>query len=304
MKRIAAWLLVMCVGSVVAQNSVVPPPRDQKLPKGNASELVDKTIKGTAFALPETIVRGAAVLQHQMGQSGAVQALAAAKKISPIVSNAVDGARVLSAYQQEGVEGFKTEFTQVGIERGINAVADVGVGIAVTSAIASGATAVTAGGLAGLVYTGSSLVGGAIRDSTWIGEKFGLEKTIGHKVDEMWWRVSPDLVKEGLSGTPQIDIDSPEVQQRMYVDAARRRRLQAFESVQKENAEQMRQSHAYGAQASTNPSKVVELSGRKACFDGVQQARQLHYASATELGNSTLEEAVQQVNAVCASLPR
>jgi hypothetical protein len=234
MKVILLAVACALTGIAQAQPGAVPP----RSRPDNSAELTQQTTKNAVIELPGAIMHGAAVMQQQIGNDGAVQMLGAAKKGGSIISYAVDGSRLLGAAVAGGGEGLRSEGAQLLFERGVNAVGDVGTTIAVRSAITGGLGAVTASGAAGIAYTGGSLIGGWARDSQWLGEKLGLEQTIGHEVDDFYWKITPDTVKEYVSGTKQVHFDSPEFQRDMEMDIARRKRQLTFDRIQRENAEQ------------------------------------------------------------------
>jgi hypothetical protein len=177
------------------------------------------------------------------------------------VGGLYSGAKVLGATLQDGKAGLFREGTQVAIDYGIGqALPSTLVGPLTKFAVRSGASAAGAFGAAGLAFTGGQIAGTYLRDSPLIGQGLGLRGTIGDEVDERWFRIAPDALKEWASGTPQVDVDSPEWQARMRADAERRRRQMAFDRVAADNVEQQRQMQASQA-AAVPPATPSEEPG-------------------------------------------
>lgn len=245
--------------SAGAQTGAVPPletPESLKREK----EAKEEAILSTAVALPMQIIKGSAVLNQQMGLGSSVQQMGVGNSIGNAAGKAVAGAKILNGTYKDGVEGFEREGAQFVIDSAAEEMAKAAVQRLTLQTVASGVSATVASGGASLAFTGGTIFGTYLRNSPVVGHSIGLKGTIGDEVDNVYFAITPDWVKEQYSGVKQVDLNDPQVWKKMEDDARRRRWQNTFNSVQQENAEQQRQMAAYATataaenQASAEPA--------------------------------------------------
>lgn len=232
---------VLCLAAQFAhgQSGAIPPALSAAQLAQQRKDASAETLLQGVITMPTAILDGAVILQQQVNKSGVGSLMDASKKAGPIVSGTVSGVKILGATVQDGVEGFKREASQFAIEKGVESGAQAAAAYFTGQAVASGLALGTATGVAGLSYAAGSLFG------TWARGNTDLGRSIGRFSDDLAFEYAPDDFKEWASGgTKQVNVNDPAVLQQMSDAAARNRRMRAFESVQRENAEQQRQIDA------------------------------------------------------------
>lgn len=257
-----------------AQGASIPPPRNQA--KQNAERgksAVESGLVDGVTALPGQIVTGAGMLQQATGGGGAYQLLRQGDSIGTKFGHVVDGAKLLDSYNRGGQQAVFDTGTQMLLDKGGQAAAE---GLLVKSlvrrAVVSGVGGALASGGASIAFEGGVILGGVARENISINGKL-----LGDHVDDFYFGIAPDGLKEWVSGTKQVDWDSTQFQQQAAADAARRRRQAAFQRVQDELAQQRAlQQQAAAAEVPTqnfSPSVPTGPDPRQAWLDALNQVQ-------------------------------
>jgi hypothetical protein len=197
---------------------------------------VDDSVLGAVTATPGAIVRGGALLNQSLGNASSIQQLHLGKSVDGIVGNTVKGAKILGATVTEGTAGLYREGGQYLLDEGVSKLAQPLVHAATRAAVAGGMSAAAAGGAAGLVYAGSSVLGGYLRNEPAVGIRLGLQGSIGNAVDNLYFDHSPDILKEWVSGVRQVDVNSAEFEREQIARSRENRMRESFKQMQQDNA--------------------------------------------------------------------
>lgn len=242
--RILIGALCCAALPAIAQSAPIPPPLTpgqiaEKRKAANEEALLQGSTK-----LPGAIMDGAVMLQQRVDKSGVGKMIDATGTGKSIISRTVSGAKILEGFAQDGAAGLEREGVQFILDEGVGLATEALVKARTLKAVASGVAIGTATGVAGLSFEAGSLFGTWARNSPDLGKSIGLRGTIGDEVDNGYFYIAPDWLKEAASGVKQVDIDDPDVLKQMSEASERNRRMRTFESIQRENAEQQRQIDA------------------------------------------------------------
>ncbi len=260
MKLMTAWRAVpaaaalnLLASAVLAQGQAIPPPHhaanDKRAQDARQAGMVDAVV-----ALPGQIVKGGAMLQQAQGIGGAYRTLAEGEIVGRNFGRVMDGAKLWDSYSRGGQQAvFGTAF-QMGLDKSVqHGVESAVVKSLVRRAVVGGVGGALATGGASIAFEGGVIVGSVLRDNITINNKL-----LGDHVDDFYFGIAPDALKEAVSGTRQVDLDSAEFQQQMQQDVDRRRRAAAFQRVQTEMAQQREQSAQHAAaQAATQAAQQL-----------------------------------------------
>ena len=257
-----AWAAALPLGTqALAQQTGIIPPLTRQQVEEKRRENVNDTVFQGATALPGMILEGGKILTQDVDPSAVRHMSEAVEMGSGIISYSVTGAKILGATAQDGFEGFKRESSQALMEKGAELGGQAATSYLINRAVGSGIALGTASGAAGIAYSAGSVFGTYLRNNVDLGQSIGLRASIGDEVDNAWFAVSPDKVKEWASGTKQVNIDDPAVLQQMQDAASRNRRQAAFDHVQRENLAQQQQMQDAATAAATSVQMTGELSG-------------------------------------------
>jgi hypothetical protein len=289
--RYAAYLSIALTGLSQAQTNLVPPQLSQRQVEEKRAESVNATIEKAATELPGAIVTGGALLNSGVGLTNSVGIMRGAKVVGDMTSKTLGGVKIIGATVKDGPDGLLREGGQFVIDQTADSAIKFGIQKLFTvPAVAAGASTVTAFGVVSLTYTASSIAGTALRESRDLGKWLGFSGSIGDVVDEKWFAVAPDFVKEASSGTKQINFDSKEFQENLQANIERQRRQMSFARVSGENAEQQRRQDAFNA---ANPPLVGLMeSGFRAQVPGGPSETQILLGGL----NQSLRQYAQQRN--------
>lgn len=222
----------------------IPPPLTPAQIEERRREAVNETALQGAGALPGAILDGGKILTQKFDPGSLTSMTKAAERGSDIISYGLAGAKIINGTVKDGWDGFVREGTQAAIEKGADAAGHAVASLATGAAVGSGVALGVATGAAGIAYAGGSVFGTYMRNDPTLGRSLGLRGTIGDEVDNAWFKIAPDSLKELASGTRQVDIDDPAVMQQMRDNADRNRRQATFDAIQRENQEQQQQLQA------------------------------------------------------------
>ena len=220
-----------------AQSNIIPPPImkiEDRTEKPN--EAIENGIETLAKEAPGIVMKGMA-LHDQSGN-----AMKRAVDRAGLYSLTVNVFELGAGAVENGREGYVREGGQIVLDRMAGAVADLAVESLVESAVVlSGASFATATGVAGISYAAGAVAGSVLREIP-LGPdgKYG---PIGGAVDRTAFRIAPDWLKEKVSGTKQVDINSPEFKAAQDSNYDAMRRESAFNRLLGEN-QQARKAEA------------------------------------------------------------
>lgn len=269
-----AAALALFTQAVLAQGAPIPPPRNQaKQNAERAKSAVEGGLVDGVTALPGQIVIGAGMLQQATGGSGAYQLLRQGDTIGTNFGHVVDGAKLLDSYNRGGQQAVFDSGTQMLLDKGGQAGAEkLLVKSLVRRAVVSGVGGALASGGASIAFEGGVILGGVARESWSINGKL-----LGDHVDDFYFGIAPDSLKEWVSGTKQVDWDSTQFQQQAAADAARRRRQATFQRVQDELAQQRAQQQqaaaAAGPAQNFSAPEPTRPDSTQAWLDALKQAQ-------------------------------
>jgi hypothetical protein len=266
----AVAALVLAPSFGLTQSNVIPPSQQQQRDRQRMTDAAQDAAKSAAFGATGNIVRGAAIVNHTIGQSGTVQMVGVGNKVSKNfdrLSNTIDLAQ---AYRDGGVEAAGTTAAQMGLDHAVTSAAEQQlVSRAVGRAIGAGVAGAVASAGAAVALEGGLIAGSYIREMR-IGDK-----TVGGHVDDFYFAMTPDLVKEAVSGVKQIDWESEDYQNELELNIKRTARQRAFERVQRENAQQQALLSAGAGQPAEVPAGSG-ASGFNTLLQTLNQGLELH----------------------------
>jgi hypothetical protein len=292
--RCAPYLFAVLATVSQAQTNLVPPPLTDRQMEEMRKEALNKTVEKGATELPGAILTGGATLNSALGLTNSVGVMQGANLAGEVVGKTIGGVKIIVGTVKDGSDGFLREGTQFVIDQTADSAIKFGINRLLTApAVAAGASSMTAFGVAGLSYTGGSVIGTYVRESPDIGQWLGFKRTIGDAVDDKWFAVSPDWVKEASTGTKQIDFDSKEFQDKMQADIERQRRQMSFARVSAENAEQQRQLDAFNA---ANPPLVGSMESGFHVQEPAPSETQIMLDSLNQSMQQYAQQRNQQIN--------
>jgi len=196
--------------------------------------------------------------RHAIGLGDGYRGLQHANRADKGFGWMMDGTDLLQSYMRDGTQGVRETGSQMLLDKAISGGIERGLVMPlVRRAVISGTAGVMASGGATIAFEGGVILGGWARDNVEVNGK-----TLGGHVDDAWFAVTPDVVKERLSGVKQVDIESDAYWQQLEGDVARRRRQIAFDRVQSENAQQQAQLRA--TEPAPQPQQPGFLAGPSA----------------------------------------
>lgn len=242
-RALLAALPLLAPACALAQGASIPPLTAKQVEERRKDNASETAFQG-ATSVPGAILEGGKILTQKFDPGSLKQMTHAAEKGSDIISYSITGAKIVNGTVKDGWEGLAREGTQAVIEKGVDLAGHGAAGYFTGIAIGAGAAAGTAAGVAGISYTAGSVFGNYLRNNVDLGQSMGLRGTIGDEVDNLWFKATPDSLKELAGGTKQVNLDDPAVWQRMQDAADRNRRQATFDNVQRENLAQQQQMQA------------------------------------------------------------
>jgi hypothetical protein len=228
-------------GTLVVAQTNVPPPLTRAQEDQRRSDAIRAVGEGAAVAYPGAGMKAHVILDRATGGIGTSQKLVNAGLADEFIGKTYGVGKVVVGTVKDGGDGFMREGVQFVIDQGTSEAIDYGIKkYALPRLVLGGASGASAFGAVGLSFTGGTLIGTYIRESTGVGKA----------VDDWWFDRAPDSLKEWASGgVKQVDFDSPAYQAKMQADIERISRQRAFDRVAAENQQQRLQMEAANAAA-------------------------------------------------------
>lgn len=247
-RALVSALFVLGAAPALAQDGAIPPPATEagRLEKERSAQ--QDLVREGAVSMPGVIIQGTGMLNKAMGQTGSNIFIGSGSGVGEAFSKANATVKIIEETAKDGADGFMRQGVQTVLDQGGEKVGDAAAGFLARRAVAAGVSSTLASGGASIAFTGGMMVGGYLRDSPAFGAAIGLgNRTIGDAVNDAYFNISPDSLKEWASGTPQVDINSPEFEREQLQKITARKRQAMFNRVQADNAEQQRQIDAAAA---------------------------------------------------------
>lgn len=256
MIRITSKLVLSAVLAVVPALALAQAPRvdpgavPPRLSEAARRENRQQVLEGVAMDMSQSSFGMTAKSSMLLGNVlGGTTDLASGMRAADIGGNIVKGAAIGGSLAivgaKEGMAGIYREGAQLTLDTAVTTAAEQALvrGWAIPRALASGVGGAAASGGASVAFEGGVMIGNVIKRYRW---EDGT--TIEGRLNDWYFEHTPDGVKEALSGTPQVDVDSADFQRRQALEIQRRARQHAFERVRRENEQQQAQIQAASAQ--------------------------------------------------------
>lgn len=241
-------LFVLGAAQALGQDGAVPPPATEagRLEKERSAQQ-DLTRTG-AVSTPGMIIQGSGMLNKALGETGSNIYIGSGNSVGKAMSQGNAVVKIIEETAKDGADGLMRQGVQTVLDQGGESAGEAAAGFVARRAVAAGVSSTLASGGAGIAFTGGTMFGGYLRDSPSVGRAIGLgDRTIGDVVDDAYFNIAPNKLKEWASGTPQVDINSPDFERDQLQKIRARKRQVMFNQVQSENADQQRQIDAAAA---------------------------------------------------------
>ena len=270
MKRAArvltGLLLVVWAASTLGQDGTIPAPATEagRLDKERSAQ--QELTREGAISMPGVIIQGSGMLNRAMGETGSKILINSGGNVGTALSKGNATVKIIEETVKDGADGFLRQGVQTVLDQGGEKAGEAAAGFFVRKAVAAGVSSTLASGGAGIALTGGMMVGGYLRDSPGVGKAIGMtgNRTIGDSVNDAYFYIAPDSLKEWASGTPQVDINSPEFERDQLQKITARKRQAAFNQIQLDNADQQRRS----MQSSPAAGPMCTIDPQTGCHPG------------------------------------
>ena len=251
---LCAWHL-----AATPQGPAVPAPRTSAAIAEQEKNAQRSLIVNGAVSMPGAIMEGSAVLNDAMKLPGSVHMLRQSRLAGELISKTHTAAGLAATAAAGDMQQLTREGVQTIFDLAPEVAKDLTMPYLTRYAITQGVSTTMASGSLGLAFSTGTLIGGYVRDTPL---KSLDGRTIGSYVDDAYFNLTPDAMKEWASGTPQIDINSLSWQMEQERRIRQRQRQNMFNQVQAENAEQQRELESARAAAASQSSSDPAASSK------------------------------------------